>query len=836
VATVGLPRPVERHPERTSREGRRVIVASINIFWGDLMNRISLQQVGTKATALSLLPASLLALSMAPTNVAMGQEAAASESITLEVVTVTARKREESIMEIPMAVSALSAEDIDNRGVTNLSQVAQFTPGFHSTNQVAGASNGRNDRSGKQVTFRGLSVSSGLVFIDGAPMTGTATPELNDITQIEVLKGPQSAYFGRSTFSGAVNFITRDPSEELKGRVRLEAGNYDLVDVSGAIEGAIIPGVLTARVSGRHMEQTGQYKNFAEPGETLGDRSTDSGSVTLKYTPTDSLTVRAMGSWVRDQDGPPVQAALKPGDMNCNLGGTRGPWFCGKLPDSDKINPQYYSGQYRFNDQARDVLLNNTNGFATIFDPYYSDEAGLKRDSIYSNLRIDYEFDNGYELSALTAYTWEKYQQVLNLSFRDGQNVPNNFGTYTPNIWWFVASQQKTEDFSQEIRFSSPENRAFRWLVGLSYMEISAPGGSGVYGITPRGPGIVSTPVLNESDTPAIFGGAYWDVTDRLTLSGELRYQEDTLVRQALVNALGQRVSGTRYETTFYSVSPRMIADFDFTDDHNGYVSWSQGVRPGGFNVAYAVQPPEVQAMLPGVGVTFDEEKLTNYEVGLKSVWMDGRAQTRLAIYYAEWEDGQLGNSLTFTPPGGNLNIVSVTANVGQVDLQGVELEADFQATTNLKLTGSLAYTDSEIKSYICGDCLTIDGTTTSAIGNRLPQSSKINGALSADYSNLLVGDFDWFGRVDWVYRGNSYVTAGNYAIIPERQLTNVRFGVRNNGGLTVEGYVMNLFDDRTVSNASLGSEALYTFGTGQEVRYAPAEKRRFGVRATYSF
>ncbi len=803
------------------------------------MHRRFSQHVGaTRLAAFSVLPASMLMLGTAPITTAFAQDESADGRIALEVVTVTARKREESIMEIPMAVSALSAEDLENRGIKNLADVSSFTPGFHSTNQVAGSSNGRNDRSGKQVTFRGLSVSSGLVFIDGAPMTGTATPELQDIAQVEVLKGPQSAYFGRSTFSGAVNFITRDPGEDFRGRLRVEAGNYDLVDVSGSLEGALIPGYLTARVSARFMDQKGQYDNYAEPGETLGDRSTKSGSITLKYTPTDNLTIRAMGSLVRDEDGAPAQLALKPPDMNCDLGGTKGPWWCGKLPDSDKINPAYYSGQYRMNDLSRSVLLDNVGNAATIFDPYWHDEAGLKRDSIYSNLRIDYEFDSGYTLSSLTAYTTEKYQQILNLSFRDGQNMPNIYGgpnPYTPHIWWFVASQQDTEDFSQEIRLSSPDDGAFRWLVGVNYMEISVPGGSGVYGITPRGPGIVSTPTLNESETPAIFGGAYWDVTDRLTLSGELRYQEDKLVRQALVNALGQRVPGTRYEATFESWSPRVIADFDFTDDHNGYVSWSRGVRPGGFNVAFAVQPPEVQAMLPGTGVTFDEEKLTNYEVGLKSTWLDGRAQTRLAVYYAEWEDGQLANSLTFTPPGGNLNIVSVTANVGEVELKGIELEGELQATSNLMLSATLGYTDSEIKSYICGDCLGIDGTTTSALGKRLPQSAKVSGTLSAEYSDLAFGDYDWFGRLDWTYRGDMYVTAANYAIIPERQLTNLRFGLRGNG-MGLEAYVANLFDDRTVGNASLGSEALYTFGTGQEVRYSPAEKRRFGIRATYSF
>ncbi len=800
------------------------------------MHRRYSQHVGvTRIAAFSVLPASMLMFGTAPINTASAQSEGAQGRATLEVVTVTARKREESIMEIPMAVSALSAEDLENRGVKNLSDVASFAPGFHSTNQLAGSAAGRNDRAGKQVTFRGLSVSSGLVFIDGAPMTGTATPELQDIERVEVLKGPQSAYFGRSTFSGAVNFITRDPGEEFRGRLRVEAGNYDLVDVSGSLEGALIPGYLTARVSARYMDQEGQYDNYSEPGEALGDRTTKSGSITLMFTPTDNLTIRAMGSLVRDDDGAPAQLALKPPDMNCDLGGTKGPWWCGDLPDSDKINPAYYSGQYQMNDVARSVLLDNIGNAATIFDPYWNDDAGLKRDSIYSNLRIDYEFDSGYTLSSLTAYTKEKYQSILNLSFRDGTNVPNNFGTYTPNIWWFVATQQKTEDFSQEIRLSSPDDGAFRWLVGLSYMEISVPGGSGVYGITPFGPGIVSTPSLNESETPALFGGVYWDVTDRLTLSGELRYQEDKLVRQALVNALGQRVPGERYEATFESWSPRVIADFDFTDDHNGYVSWSQGVRPGGFNVAYAVQPPEVQAMLPGTGLTFDEEKLTNYEVGLKSTWLDGSAQTRLAVYYAKWEDGQLSNSLTFTPPGGNLNIVTVTANVGEVELQGVELEGELQVTSNLMLSATLGYTDTEIKSYICGDCLGIDGTTTSAIGNRLPQSAKVSGTLSAEYSDLAFGDYDWYGRVDWTYRGDMFVTAANYAIIPERHLTNLRFGLRG-GGMGLEAYVANLFDDRTLSNASLGSEALFTFGTGQEVRLAPAEKRRFGIKATYSF
>src|SRR5690606_34293334 len=220
-----------------------------------------------------------------PANV-QAQEDAAAEIATgssegLQEIVVTARKRAENLLDVPVAVSAVSASEIEATGVKSITEIADYTPGLTSQGQGAG---GLPDRSASRLVFRGLSTSFGTVFINGAPYTGNNSPDITDLERFEVLTGPQSVYFGRSTFSGAINFVTEKPSNDYAARVSAEAGTDNFYELRGTIEGPLIRDVLTARVSARHYEFGGQYRS-AVSGLPLGQQQTDHISLALAATP-----------------------------------------------------------------------------------------------------------------------------------------------------------------------------------------------------------------------------------------------------------------------------------------------------------------------------------------------------------------------------------------------------------------------------------------------------------------------------------------------------------------------------------------------------------------------
>lgn len=766
----------------------------------------------------------------------------------LQEILVTARRTEESLQDVPLSISALTGDEIASLGLRDLVDLSAYTPGFYARYQASATAAGRNDRGAASFIFRGFSIASGLVFVDGAPVTGGAVPEVYDVARVEVLKGPQSAYFGRSTFSGAVNFITREPGEEFAGRVSAEMATFNSSDMSVSLEGPLGIEGLAGRISGRYSSQGGHYTNAHDPGRRLGDRETTSVSGVLRYSPSDRLSIRVYGAYDRFDDGPPAHLAIKSTEMNCNTGGLRndGQWWCGDLPKWNQIDPAWISGDYTMDPIVRDAINNNVNGFPTAFSSRYQTRPGLKRESYVSNLRIDWDLDNGMTLSSLTSYNTEKSMNIVNLTFRDGTDVPNpvfgapQFSPNLPYIRWMVATQGESEDFSQEFRLVSEQDQRLRWLVGASYLELNNPGGTGVYGSTPLGNLVVSSTFRSRSSTPAVFGGVYFDITPALTVSGELRYQRDSIFRQALTTAQGAVIpgGGPRFNETFNSLAPRATVDWTFAEGQMAYVQFARGFRPGGFNTAFAAQPPEVQDQFPpGVGITFGEDRLDNFEIGLKSTWMDGRLQTRAAAYAARWRDGQQLTTLSFIVPGtGGVNIVSGITNVGAINLAGLELEGEFQATENLLLSGTLGYNDTDIREFVCGECRDI-GPSTDVRGNQLQQTPKLEWSASALYARNVNAVWEAYSRLDITYKGSSYVTASNSAVIPSSNRVNLRLGIRNEN-LSVEIYGRNLTQDKAPLNASLGADALFTplNIAGREIRYALPDKRMFGLRATYDF
>jgi iron complex outermembrane receptor protein len=831
--------------------------------------------------------ASVIAIAATLPAMAQAQQQAQAQGLALEEIVVTARKVEENLMTVPIAITAFSADDIESLNIKQLTDIQAMTPGFHFVNQQGGS--GRNDRSANNLIFRGLFLNlntglqaGGALFIDGAPVIGAQPPASTDVERIEVLKGPQSAYFGRSTFVGAINFITKEPGNEFKGSLRAEVSSWHSHDASLALEGPIVEDKLAARVSIRDFVRGGQYVNAADTNEKLGRQTTRSLSGTLVFTPTDDLKIKAWYNRFVDDDGAPAQFALKRDqftqranpDKTCSplsapvaagvnpTGRAALGYWCGKLPTLSDIPASIISADYSLSNPATRNALFNPNPNWIIFDPGFNDHGGIRRKAEQASLRIDYETEAGYSFTAQTAYHNDKTQTIIDLNYRDGRDRVNPLftaataATRVPWMQFLLLSQGYSRDWSQEVRFSSPQDNPFRVTLGGNYFDAFTPGGP-VYGIAQVGPLFTSAITRTDVTTPAVFGAAYYDLTPELTLTAEARFQWDKIKVSPKINAQGNPVVNTPAQptianplkNTFKSFAPRMSLDYEYSENSTVYVLFSRGYRPGGFNSALATSPPEVIAELnrqaAGAGLTYEEERLDNYELGIKSTWLDGRARTTFTVYRDTWAGGQVGNSIpvnlpNLVPPVNNL--FNVIVNNGTARLKGIEFEGQFQATEQLKLSATAGIAQTKIKTFglgtgNCTDCFNVWGTTAGVLGNRLPTAPRVTWTGTAEYTDSLTADWDWFTRLDYSHLGKKYTDLSNIAWVGASDNVNYHLGLRRED-LMIEAFVNNVTQNKTALAGLLGVD-VFTFlvpPNRNEVRMSPPLPRSYGIRASYNF
>ncbi len=783
------------------------------------------------------------------TGPAIAQDSTTEPSATrvLEEVTVTARRREERLMDVPVAVTALTEATLVQRNINNLMEVSHFTPGLHFTDQTVSGTSGRSDRASYNIVFRGNSLHSGTVFVDGTPVAKNIPPPHADVARIEVLKGPQAVYFGRSTYTGAINYITRDPGDTFAGRISGEYGSFGSNKVALSLEGPISD-QLSARITGSHDFKGGHYKNQTTGGR-LGDRQTDSVSLSLVFTPTDKLRIKNWASFTSDEDGVSPSAALRqaagdflPNQLNCDLGGVRGMYYCGTLPDWDELPYGTISANDDYTPYMREVFVGNASGFYNASDPDFLDHIGFKRHALSNQFRADYEADSGYGVSFLSGYHWYKSQLLTDMAMVDGRYYDNPRFGVTPEVVlphpiWLYNQLGEGWDISLEGRLTSPTNSRFRWTLGTNFVR--SDNKASTSSIKSTGPGGAQAPSHDQPSTLGIFGGVYFDITPSLTATVEARYQRDNVKTTQIggSNGLPFPDGPVEFSSDFTHIAPRISLDYRFSDNSMAYVLFSQGFRPGGFNSQLNTASQHVLDQVravSGVGRTYDEERLDNYEIGLKSTFLEGRARTTIAAYYNELRKGQTGDQITIMTDEGQATIMFLTANIGAIDLQGIEIEGEFQATQNLKVGATFNFVDSEVKNFFCSDCRSIYGNPD-ATGNELQQTVKTKYTLYADYTNQFNIDYDWYVRGDYNYRGDYFITTANQAKVPAQQLAGLRVGLESQS-VTLEAYVTNLLYDKGLLG-SLGLDTVSPTGAlPNEIRLSLPDKRAFGLKMSYAF
>ncbi len=905
------PTPATLH-RRASFEPINVCVRSDVRSFPDAANRGQSHMHFNKILMSTITAATLVIAAQQPVA---AQGSSAQDALGIEEIVVTARRREEGILETPVAITAITSADLEKKGITSFNQLAESTAGVNISNASAGA--GRSDRSFQQITLRGMVPSSSsstltATFIDGVPVASpSAIASVSDPARIEILKGPQAAYFGRNTFAGAINVVNKLPGQELGGSFSLMGGSRSNLDFNGSLDGPILDERFGFRVNVKYFNKDGSYDNGANTSETLGDQQTKSISLLLSAKPTDNFSAKLFLLHSEDDDGPSAQGYLSayevravngvasvpaqggstagtviiPNSSNCTISGLAAgrdasearvvrPYICGALPG---LPAGFSPAQNTFEDSLSAASLadprqrvvspsDGTHGF------------GLVRGYDHAHVNLDYQFgESGFTLSSLSGLNAEYYSEVADLDNYDTRLLsnPSNPGNTNParrTFWDFIFGvERETFDFSQELRLAYDKEGPFSGVVGISYLKttiwnnlinISSEvlAGANRDALTSAG----KSPVKTQS----VFFGTTYKFTDAIKVSFEGRYQQDN-VRGLTSSAPMGTVVGPATAATFgipagtygplaqlveedyKEFLPRLIVQYDFNDDLMGYASYSKGVNVGSntFNTAFlALSSLGIQnAVDLGLSVVQKPEKITNYEIGLKGRFLDGRATLQAGAYYAVWTDqlnnrSRVFNDLPVSQGGiGTVQQVSGFANTGETKLQGLELEATARLIDHLELNFSAAMNQSKIQSFTNPLVSQLSGVIGNGFrGNQLPLSSKYSANLGAQYGTTISAweDASWFARADFSWKDKQYLNAANLTWIKARTVVNFRAGVTR-GALSVDAFVNNAFDDDNYVAGFQGSVLTPSFSLTGAESYAILglpELRTYGARVTYKF
>jgi iron complex outermembrane recepter protein len=800
--------------------------------------------------------------------------ASAQNAMTIEEVVVTARKKEEKLQDIPMTVSALTTEDIDNRSIQSIDDIARFAPGL-SFSKAFGRATDRPVIRGLGNVLAGVQfgVEAGAAyFVDGVYYPGDIQGiDLANLVRVEVIKGPQSALYGRNTYSGAINFITRDPSDEFSGGVRIIAAEDGEQDVRFNVSGPIIDNILSGSLSVRTYQFDGQWTNTVT-NKTIGDESTDSASLALNWTPNDKLSIKLRASTQEDDDGTRPLFLQSAADNNCEPGYRSLAYWPASLSSN---NNQYYCGAIKpgtiaLNDLAdadgvpnavAGVPVNSFLPSGTTFfgEPYALNDGtafdGVERDLNLFSLAASYELNSGHVLSLSTSMRDEELRtgsdsdhSSINFKFAP---TPFNAGqeAFFGNSTW-----NDVEDNSFEVRLESPADAQVSWLVGAFYYNQD----KDTLDITfANQAGLLDS--QQEVTNKAFFASADFDLNDKMSVTIEARYQEEEKsYTEWAVDIAGNSTTRQGFDdaSTWYSFTPRITLDYRLSDDVMLYAIYAEGVKPGGFN-------GDTGAAVGSPG--YLQEESSNYEFGLKSSLFDGRVLANASVFFIDATDIQLTTGVA-TPTGA---VNSIATNQGEGEVFGVELDLKARLTDSLTAGFNYALADSEFTSG-CDDfewVLTSGGGkwqgseaastnytgngTCSIKGNQFPLSSKHQASAFIDFETPIgQGGMSFFANADVSYESKKYVQVHNRAYSPEATLVGARLGIRgDNWSITAFG--KNLTDEDAVPMTTRWLQVPYfTFasvavgsnipgadtGTPRAFFGALRRERQLGLELTYNF
>lgn len=763
--------------------------------------------------------------------------AAPVRAAEIEEVVVTAEKRESTLQDTPIAVTAVTRDELEVRGIDDFAQLQFAVPALVFA-EIADMA---------QITMRGVGVDISTMdaepgvamYADGVYRGGLTSSSslLFDLERIEVLRGPQGTLYGRNSTGGGLNVISRLPGEAPAFDAALLYGDYDRTRVELSGDVPVVPGRLAVRGAVAYDQHDG-YADNAFTGREEDDAESTFAKAAAVFTASDSVELTLRGEYTDSKIGgppflltddhpvPPLLLSVgNPGGILSIPGTICGPVSCADALGLNLSPPGVGS------DDPRNLYSDGV----TRFD----------RESWGVSATVDWDVDDNVALRSISSYF--EIEQVGNQSNNDGVDI----AYLTDNF------RQKNEEWSQEFTLSgsagqldwiggiyyyqSDINEAFRFTLPALQATFEAlfglfaggpplpPGSLAFFGTrldgTPSPIPFLDFQQIQDLESVAAYGQGTYHFTDRLRGTAGVRWTRDSKdVTQTVANNLGgEACRDIDLDDDWSEVTGKLGVDMDVGADNLVYASASTGFKAGGFNGGTCNNP-------------YDPETLLAFEIGSKSRLLDNSLQLNLSAFYYDYEDLQ---ARLF------INNASIVQNAADAKAYGVEFEWLWLAGANLRIDGSLSLLDAEFKNFestdplnpqVGTDCDPVTGLAClqDLSGNDLLRSPPLKAALTAEYDIGLGRAGLLTLRGEYSYTDSMYHTVFNndFAKQPSYPLYNARVIWTPAGGslagLQVMGFVENIGDEDFVMihapNATTG---------GTLTQYGPP--RTWGVQLRYS-
>ncbi len=611
----------------------------------------------------------LVATPLVPSAPALAQTAPAVSG-PLEEIVVTARRREESLQDVPVAVTTFSGETLDLRGDPDITAISQITP-----NMTLEASRGTNSTLtafirgvGQQDPVAGFEGGVGI-YLDDVYLNRPqgALLDIYDVERIEVLRGPQGTLYGRNTIGGAVKYVTKRLGTEPSLRVRGSYGSYNQFD---AVVSGSLPVSDKFRIGGAvaRLTRDGFGTNLTTGDENY-DKDVTAARLSLEVEPTEGLLIRVSGDVTQDDSNPRQGYRVLPSVLP------------GVVP----------AGRY------------DTRAGVTRLGPIGDNEVYAQGGQI----TVEWEATDNLTFKSITA------------ARSDESDAPIDFDS-TAARTFDVPAIYENEQFSQEFQGNFDFDR-LRGVVGFYYLDANAFNAFDAIITNPATPAVnIASFTLGDVDTQAwaVFGEATFDITDQLALTLGGRYTEDersarvyrenflgapsryfgnasavSITAPVVVNGV-QVVPNFVGERTDTAFNPRAILAWQPTDEYNFYVSYAEGFKGGLFD-------PRGNFANATIREGVEPETVETYEIGAKLRLLDGRLQTNIAVFTSDYADVQIPGSVTVTLPGGGTSFQGTLTNAGAAEISGLEFEATAALTDELTAIMALGYLDAEYTEFV---------------------------------------------------------------------------------------------------------------------------------------
>jgi len=772
----------------------------------------------------------LLSAFVVPTSLAAetAPPAQTAADDAVEEIVVTAQKREQSLQDVPISISVLTAQDLAENRIERFADYAVRVPNVAFSN--------RGTRAETRIAIRGVGpISTGGtanlvgIFVDEfniAPniSTKTADPSLFDAEQIEVLKGPQGTFFGRNVVAGAISIRSVKPDPEaFGGEATLGYSSFDTWEGRAALN-VPVSEAAAVRAVGYYDRSDGWLTNRGPYGKA--DETENYGArLAFRYEPTDAMTLDLSGSYSKNFQALPT--FVPTGFASSSLDLLNG--FRQAVPGTPTF-PITPDGRFPANtDTMRtDMGLPSRN-----------------RTFILAG-RLEYELSDAVTLTNVTGYIDNRFRS-------EGE------GDFTVNPSFTIRRDEDVSALSTELRLSGGGDR-FSWLVGALYsrdefrsydnsvhlasdpfrtlydVAFSVLGGTvcprAVTGLPVNIPGPcpgfrsftlgqstsvgffenVTTDL--ETDSYAVFGNLSFElIPDRLTVDLGGRYSHDSITGSRtegpLISALAVRTSRPESDIDFSDFSPRAAVTFEVSRAVTLYALASRGYRTGGFN-SIPNDPP------------FEKETLWNYEGGVKLLALDNRARINLAAFHMDWKNTQVRAQDPLTQRQFILNAEGSKH-------RGFEAEVALIPHDRVQVDFAAGYVKATFRDF--RNARDLDGRSLDATGRPVPLSPRWSLAAGVQWTPRVSETIDGLLRAEYQFKDESRedVSLNNRRLNPEYELVNLRFGFSHDR-YSLTAYVENLFDEEY----RYGTSNLETFLSGAQASIG--ERRRYGVTGTVRF